>query len=282
MPKTCERINEFCVCCAKYIKAKSRQNITKTVEKNYKSYFDKDLPTGYYIGKIICSTCSTTISPRIDDKKRLKINKFNWLEPDYRHTNCVICTTKVKKYFRRSVESSAELDEFDFYLKQREEDEKSTTSLESPIPSTFNFDFDASFSSPLKSSNCSEYLLERSNYTSKKKSNPIKFNSLSLENFIKDFQFSKKVTKKLTSRFNDMNYLDESCRVKQFDTRSDYIAPYFTQFDNKTVYLNDLLGFFKNIIQIPYDEKEWRLFLDSGKGSFKAVLLHIGKCKVFK
>lgn len=259
----CPRLMEFCVCCGEYTKVASRQPISTTVKNNFENYFGEEIQTAHYIPRIICSTCSTNIVPS-KRAKRSKIEQFKWVKPDTDHSDCHICQTKLHKHFRRQVTYPPKLedssdDEFEKFLKLQQKD-----------------NYEPASSSPQR--DFSEFdLPESSVYVSRKNDDAKKFTKVGLDNLMKDFEFSKIKSERLSSRFNDMCLLDPSCKVTQFRDRSDYIQPYFTQYDLKTVYLNDIEGLFRNIYQFPYNQKDWRLFIDSGKGSLKAILCHIGK-----
>lgn len=287
---TCPIRDEHCVCCGDYTKFASRVKITASVRTNYEAAFQRLLPEAYFIPTIICSTCSSNLAPSKRDK-RLLGEPFEWVKPATDHSDCLMCVfhqTKNKHYRKKGWDMNIDEDDddqadepddsnedsFDLFLAGRERQPSEMES--SPVQLRQEFESSQMESSPICQVQSSDFLVTTP-YESRKIAAPIKFTATGLDNFAKEFQLSKSLSIKMSSKFNDMHLLGPDCRVRQFDTRSDYIQPYFSHFELKTVYCNNVAGLFRHILQHEHVPEEWRMGIDGGKGSFKIVLADIGK-----
>jgi len=107
-----------------------------------------------------------------------------------------------------------------------------------------------------------------------KESIPILFNQLTLNDLVRDLYLSKQLSELLASRLKENNMLENGTKVTYYRNRDEPFRKYFTT-ENSTVYCNNIEGLIDEL-NATYSPNDWRLFLDSSKRSFKAVLLHNG------
>jgi len=92
-----------------------------------------------------------------------------------------------------------------------------------------------------------------------------------------DLVLSKKKSEILASRLNKQGVLDPLANVSSFRNRGGKFKLFFLKVDNFVICSN-LLGLISELNVPPAEQSpsHWRLFIDSGKDSLKAVLLHNG------
>ena len=82
------------------------------------------------------------------------------------------------------------------------------------------------------------------------------------------------VTGRTTERLKQWNLVTADVRITAFRRRNSDITPLF-QMKNDLCYCSNAEHLFA-YFGMPHNSSEWRLFIDSNKRSFKAVLLHNG------
>ena len=101
-------------------------------------------------------------------------------------------------------------------------------------------------------------------------------NQKEINDLIRDLGLTKSNAELLTSRLQEWNLLDPSCKVTVYRKRHLTFATYFTSSKSDSLcYCFDVHGLFREI-GIEYNPNNWRLFIDSSATSLKAVLLHNG------
>lgn len=104
-----------------------------------------------------------------------------------------------------------------------------------------------------------------------------RLNQSQLNDWVRDLELSKEKAELHASRMSQFNFLDPNVKVTYYRDRDKPFSKYFTK-SNQICFCFDIPGLFKEVGQ-PYDPNEWRLFIDSNKNSFKAVLLNITNMK---
>ena len=104
---------------------------------------------------------------------------------------------------------------------------------------------------------------------------PRPFNQNKLNDLIRDFGLSKTSSKILASRLNEKNLVTKDTKVSYYRTREKDLLHFFAE-DEDFVYCRDITGLMTAMGLQRYNSNEWRLFIDSSKGSLKCVLLHNG------
>lgn len=103
---------------------------------------------------------------------------------------------------------------------------------------------------------------------------PQLFNQSSLNDLFRDLSLSGEKCEILASRLKERNLCDQTVKITAPRQRYQDLAQFFSNHGD-FVACDDVEGLF-NEMGIEYDASDWRLFLDSSKKSFKAVLLHNG------
>lgn len=98
-----------------------------------------------------------------------------------------------------------------------------------------------------------------------------------LNDLCRDLYLTKANSELLASRLQQWGYLAPETRVTHFRERNKRFVEFFVKWANLCFCIN-ITGLFASFNQ-NYDPDEWRLFIDAGKDSLKAVLLHKGNTK---
>ena len=99
-------------------------------------------------------------------------------------------------------------------------------------------------------------------------------NQTDLNDLVRDLKLSKDKSELLSSRLKEWNLLQPGPKVTYFHGRHTSLAVLFKE-DKNICYCFYIDGLFRELGSVHVSE-EWRLFIDSGKDSLKAVVLHNG------
>ena len=106
---------------------------------------------------------------------------------------------------------------------------------------------------------------------------PHKLNQGELNDLCRDLALPKGKSELLASRLQQWNMLQRDATVTSLRHRHEAFAIYFKKVDDLS-YCTDITGLMEHM-NGSYDPHNWRLFIDSGKGMLKAVLVHNGNIK---
>ena len=95
-----------------------------------------------------------------------------------------------------------------------------------------------------------------------------------MNDLCRDLYLTKDKSELLASRLKERNLLEEGVKITLYRKRAQNLHALFTVEDD-LCFCNDIVELFE-LLEIPYDNTNWRLFLDASKKSIKAVLLHNG------
>ena len=137
-------------------------------------------------------------------------------------------------------------------------------SKELPIPKFPNQEM---WSSSSGDKHCSDETVEL--FHSESKNKPIPFSQEALNDLCRDLYLTKD-----KSELKELNLLGERVKITLYQKRAQNLHVLFTVKDD-LCFCNDKVKIFKQL-EIPYDNTNWRLFLQASKKSTKTVLLHNG------
>ena len=98
-----------------------------------------------------------------------------------------------------------------------------------------------------------------------------------MNDLCRDLALPKGKSELLASRLQQWNMLQRDVTVTSFRHRHEAFATYFKKVDDLS-YCTDITGLMEHL-NGSYGPHKWRLFIDSGKGTLKAVLVHNGNIK---
>jgi len=90
------RTNEFCFCCARYVKVKNRHPITEKLQILYKNVYNVDKLENHdqiFAGSIFCATCVRNLRLMYARKEMPTQKPAKWNNPREDHSNCFLCHT---------------------------------------------------------------------------------------------------------------------------------------------------------------------------------------------
>jgi len=103
---------------------------------------------------------------------------------------------------------------------------------------------------------------------------PVLFDQQGLNDLIRDLGLSKDGGELLTSRLEERNLLLKDVKVTSQRKRHEAFSQFFS-FEDGFCYCNDVIGLFEEL-ELSFDPKEWRLFIDGSSKTLEAVLLNNG------
>ena len=98
-----------------------------------------------------------------------------------------------------------------------------------------------------------------------------------LNDLVRDLSLSKEKAEILGSRLQEWNLLQEGTKISHFRDRHSALAAFY-RMENDICFCTDIDGLMSEL-GYKHEVDEWRLFIDSGKISLKAVLIHNGNQK---
>ena len=229
----------------------------------YKKYFEfpishRDRP---WAPHIVCASCYTALNRWNNAVAKVTPMPFKtpmiWREPSS-HDDCYFCLTNVTGF---NSENSDEIKYADFRR------------VTKPVIYGPHDKFPIS---PLmkekEESNEVAYIFNEGEETDDEVSNPILFIQAALNDLVRDLNLPKDKSQLIGSRLKDRNLLAPETTFSWYRHRETKLVEFFSE-GKDYVYCSNIYGLIEKS-GLTYDSNNWRLFLDSSKRSFKAVLLH--------
>ena len=262
--------DSFCYICGQYTLKQQRSNINDFVKKAYQAYFslkladqDKD-----WAPHIACRKCVETLRGWTKGKRHMPFGiPMVWRIPQNHHDDCYFCffkvsgitlTTKHVLTYPNLPSALQPVPHSDtipvpvfcqFSDVDHEVDGESESVMDDP-------DFDAT---PLNTPLCEVR----------------RFDQEHLNYLVRDLNLSKQNSELLASRLQERGMLDTETNATYYRSRDKEFIPYFKE-DDSFVYCHDVMSVLLALGLPEYKPKDWRMFIDSSKRSFKCVLLHNG------
>ena len=259
--------NKLYYICGELTFAKVKRSITSHIKKLYKAYFHCD--TGdqdkTWAPHVCCLTCVKTLGACYANKNvQMKFGgPMIWREQKDHSNDWYFCQQDYKGY------TTAKKKKHIVYLNLQSAMRPVNQSKEFPVPKPPNQETLISSSVDERSSDESVQL---SDLESRNK--PMPFSQKALNDLYRDLFLAKDKSEFLASRFKECNLLEEGVKITLYRKRALNLHVLFTVKDD-LCFCNDIVELFERL-EIPYDNTNWRLFLDASKKSIKAVLLHNG------
>ena len=104
---------------------------------------------------------------------------------------------------------------------------------------------------------------------------PHPFSQNELNDLVRDLNLSKSSAELLASRLKKENLLSNGTRITFYRNRHQEFLHFFFE-EKDLVYCTDIVYLLQKFGVLHYEPRDWRLFIESCKRSFKCVLLHNG------
>ena len=249
--------------------------MTAFVRKAYHLYFgcqvgDQDK---IWAPKFCCNSCSRTLlgwTKGTHTSMPFAIPMV-WREPKNHLNDCYFCMTYVKGFTGKS-KDKIKYSSCPSAILPVAHDE----SLPIPTPPTsFSLDSDqeSDEDEPIKPG-CSYEPQESSSSSSYEESRPLLINQPRLNDLIRDLDLPKSKAQLLGSRLQQWNLLEKGTKIAFYKKRELGLLNYFSM-DDSIAFCNNVASLLAEL-QLPGDNSQWRLFIDSSKLSLKAILLNNG------
>lgn len=258
--------NWLCYVCGEYATSSERKKITNDLKDAYEAYYDQVLNLKDWAPAIFCHSCACRLRSWKTGKgggMKYKI-PMKWREQQNHTDDCYFCALppleKFNKKTKKNIVYPTNVASADRpILRQPSEpvppapvssDEEATSDTESAGDST-----DDTFEPA-----------GETHYTTQ-----AEFNDLA-----RNAGFSIEQTEVVGSAMKKWGHLGE-VKITAGRKRSEIFGKFFEMKGDLCVCVN-IRGLFKEL-KVPYNPKEWRLFIDSSTSSLKAALVHNGNHK---
>lgn len=261
--------DNFCYVCGRYTKKEQQRSVSTAVKMKaaYFHYFgckvgDQDKS---WAPHICCTSCHSALTQWLAGK-RASIPfavPMIWREPQNHHDDCYFCCTSIAGFNRKNKGNIR-------YADCASAQKPVPHDTENPVPS-------CPADHNIIVSSCEEDDDDNTFELDAQEQKPHLLNQGDLNDLVRDLSLSKEKAELLGSRLRQWNLLESNTKTSLFRTRHSYMSQFFEMKD-KLTFCNDINGLFKEL-GCDHDPADWRLFIDSGKNSLKAVLLHNGNKK---
>lgn len=253
--------------------------MTEELSKAYHKYFgfSPALKDKSWVPNTLCPSCFATLS--FIAKGRTNYFSFGtpmiWREPYDHTTDCYFCLTIVTGVGKRmTVTYPNEISSVTKPVEHSVDLPKPHLNAEQQATTSRKRKVDTSLSDMSgEDSETSEWSGTEAAENEKKHL----LTQAEINDLCRDLYLSKTKCELLGSRLQQWGYFAEETRVTYFRYRSDSLKAFFGKAGNYC-FCHDVPGLFQALKQ-KYDPTEWRVFIDGGKNSIKAVLLHKGNKK---
>lgn len=261
------KVDNFCYICGSFASTKQRQRITDFVMRAYKAYFgmklgDQDKP---WAPHSVCRSCVENLRHWLQGKRQSLAFGIPmvWREPKDHASDCYFCLCNIKGYSKKN---------------KRDIEYPNLPSAIRPMPHGPDVPVPVPPSSLDTRSSESDYGKEESDaqlsssegeFASKQ---PQLITQAELNNLVRELDLPKIKAELLGSRLKQKNLLAPGTSFAFYRHREQEFMLFFAKRES-LVYCSDVESLIGKL-GVPYDSKQWRLFIDSSRASLKAVLLH--------
>ena len=266
--------DNFCYVCGKFTPNDQRKNLASKIKTAYWYYF------GCKVGNQdkswaphICFTvCNSGLTQWLNGKRKAMAFAVPmvWREPQNHTTDCYFCTTNITGFNKKNKHNIVYPD-CDSALKPVPHD------VENPVPvppSDIDIQTDDDEDNDddrVDDAGDELYAVESEDKL------PHLITQEELNDLVRDLSLSKEKAEILGSRLQEWNLLQEGTKISHFRDRHSALAAFY-HMENDICFCTDIDGLMSEL-GYKHEVDEWRLFIDSGKISLKAVLIHNGNQK---
>jgi len=262
--------DKFCYICGLYTPKNIMKSITKNVKTNYKNYFncaigDQDKSWAPHIA---CQSCVNHLNEWANGKRPSGMSfavPMIWRESSDHSTDCYFCVCNVKGYSVKTRNCIVYPN-----LKSALRPIPHSVDLPVPLPPASKDGDDESEDEYPDDQADTDYLHADEALA------PKLFSQEELHDLIRDLDLPKEKAELLGSRLKQHNLLQSGVCTTTARHRHKKLSSYYKQYD-KLSYCDDVNALMTELCNpATYRTSDWRLFIDSGKNTLKAVLLHNG------
>uniref|UniRef100_A0A336KP55 CSON011970 protein n=1 Tax=Culicoides sonorensis TaxID=179676 RepID=A0A336KP55_CULSO len=283
----------LCYMCGKFTPKNKQRTITSVVEEHYFECYGIKIMLNEFTPHFICLACQTKLFKKneMQSQKNWFKTPFIWKKPRDDHKDCYVCLMPNLQGKSWSMRHKIEYPTNSCCILPILNGSSSLYHVNSTVGANFALDIirNGSFGdwTPSKSINLTTSFLEIDSFTSqdnnvseyfqyghRRELNPRPLHQASFNDLVRDLLLDKNRAELLGSRLAQFDLIQPSTKITASRSRSDELKKFFSQEEDIT-YVNNISNLF-NFLDFPHNAKEWRLFMDSNKKSFKVILLHIG------
>lgn len=261
--------DSFCYICGIFTPDSLKKPLTKNVKAAYLHYFkcrigDQDKKWAPHVA---CNPCVNHLNEWMRGKRPSGMAfgiPMVWREQKDHSTDCYFCLTNIKGY---SVKTRAKIRYPDVPSAIR----PVPHGPDLPVP---NVPIASAISE--SDSNEEDNPMDTDFQEMADNREPKFISQEMLHDLARDLDLPKEKSEVLGSRLKEWNLLQEGVLITTFRRRHKELSSFF-KMEHKLCYCFDVDTLMEQLCEShTYDKSEWRLFIDSGKNTLKAVLLHKG------
>ena len=265
--KSCRnRPDIFCYICGKYILVPYRNPVTTFIKQTFHAYFDMKLgdQDKAWAPHMVCKSCTECLRQWSKGKKTsLKFGTpMVWREPKNYVSDCYFCAIDVTGIDRknRKVLMYPNLESARIPVAQSDE---------CPVPVYAMLSDDSDNGSTAAQESQEDEEADFSDDT------PHPFSQNEINDLVCDLNLLKSSAELLASRLKEKNLLSNGTLTTFYCNRHLEFLHFFFE-EKDLVYCTDIVYLLQKLGVPHYEPRDWRLFINSCKRSYKCVLLHNG------
>lgn len=267
--------NKFCYVCGQYIFKSQGKNVSEKVRNAYFLYFRRtvhqDKP---WIPQLFCVSCYATLLSWLNGNKPSMPFAVPtlWREPSNHYNDCYFCLTDIRGFSKESKQNIE-------YPTVNSVSKPVAHSEDMPPPLPPNASQSAE-QDMLSDEDNDDVDIQDNNQdpefipSSSLLNSPHLIEQQELNDLIRDLGLSVRQAELLGSRLQEWNLLARDTKVTVQRKRNREMASFYSNSED-LCFCNNIESLMREL-NIPYETKDWRLFIDGSKTSLKAVLLHNG------
>lgn len=253
--------------CGHYLPANKRNVFSELIENRFTKCFNLSSESlkNSWVPQSICTTCMCKLRSWDTGNSSAKIfsSPMLWRQPRNHDTDCYFCLCNTTGFNNKNAHlvryPSVSSVTFPVLL---EAESSQSSDLPEPGESIENIEPEPIDHEGESCSRCN--VCQRGSLDQKQ-----------LNDLVRDLGFSKQSAELLASRLKEINVLSPGTKITHYRNRDEQFRQYFEE-ENSLVYCHDVAGLVNEYQPEFYSPEDWRLFVDSSKRSFKAILLHNG------